>query len=140
MTFVSLGYTTDTAQKIIGALSGIVFIVVGILAIFVIFRGRKSRMAVICLLCILVFFFVEAMVEIILWSIAKSDCTNTSTFYHQFACGDKTSFFFALTIILLFSSAIGAAAVFALCLLFRKEDEEEHEQYVYLSGTDDTEF
>eukprot|EP01091_Cochliopodium_minus_P018892 TRINITY_DN7774_c0_g1_i1.p1 TRINITY_DN7774_c0_g1~~TRINITY_DN7774_c0_g1_i1.p1 ORF type:complete len:167 (-),score=19.73 TRINITY_DN7774_c0_g1_i1:81-581(-) len=140
LTFVSLGYTNDGAQIGIGVVSGIFFIVIGILMLVVLYKGRKLRVLVICVLIILIIIFFESMIQIILWSLARSNCADKNRFYHTFACGAQKDFFFALVCILLFVSIIGAACVFALCLLFRREDEEEHEQYVYLSGTDDTEF
>ena len=140
MTFVSLGYTKDKAQIAIGAISGIFYIVVGVMLIVSVYRGRKMRVLVICLLIMLLILFFESMIQIILWSLARANCTDTNKFYHIFACGDKKNFFFALVCILLFVSIISAAGIFSVLLIYRKEDEDEHEQYVYLSGTDDTDF
>ncbi len=74
----------------------------------------------------------------IIGGLARSDCRgdvnrgDPNFPLHNVACGAGWEYFFALTVILLFTSIIGAAAAFNLWRLLRQEDEGG-DKYVYLA-------
>lgn len=123
MGFVGLIYSRSTVTTVLTIIGAIVFIVAGVFAFITSAKGRQSRPLVICFMITMICFFLVALIQLIIGAIARSNCGNTNLALHDAACGSGWQYFFALTVILLFTSIIGAAAAFSFWRMLRQEDE-----------------
>ena len=133
MGFVGLIYNNGNGVSIaLLVIGAIIFIVCGIFAFIVSAKGRQSRPLVICYMITMICFFIVALIQIILGALARSDCNDRNLPLHDQACLTGWEYFFALTVILLFTSIIGAAAAFNFWRMLKQEDEGG-DKYVYLA-------